>query len=397
MPGKLILLVFGFFITASAALAECRIAPYAPFYIVNPQAYINVVQGTEGWFFNAQQDLISHFFASDENIQLLQELTATLRAVGTELVVAYIPLRSMAVPQHVPKDHPIMQERGYDPIAARKNYADLIASLNAKGINIVGTPDVKSGDQYFRKFETHHWASAGAAEMAEALVERLNKLRLIADGAGSKPEEALLENPSATRITLVGTSFSNTMPYQDALYSLSGGANIWSAAINAGGLDDSITAYLSSTVFHQNKPAIVIWEIPGYFSFSSTEMTVALRRAVAAVYGDCAQEKALSDRSYTIGLEPLKLTDGVKPEREIKGAYLAINLPMPLDRPAALEYSSNDGTQHCIQFEQPYIPPETTRFFYSLPDASLTALNSLKLHMPERFAGHQISIKLCGL
>jgi len=199
----------------------------------------------------------------------------------------------MAAIKHVPINHPIVIERHYDPAKALQSYSDLIKQLNANGITAVGTPEFKTGEDYFRKFE-FHWSPAGAREMAQAITDAIKQHGWVGRAADKAAPE-LLENPADVKITLVGTSFTNVPAYQDAIYEFLGGANIWNAAINAGGIDDSLLAYLAAPIYRQTLPRVLIWEIPGYFSLGSDEMTVTLRSAIAAVYGDCAPDKTLSD------------------------------------------------------------------------------------------------------
>lgn len=374
---------------AVQAAENCSIKPHVPFYAVDPQGYTNLVQGTDGWLFNAQQDLVSHFDISAENLSLLRQLTEVLRAGGSELVIAYHPLRSMAAIKHVPMNHPLVIERNYDPAKALQSYSDLIKKLNSDEITAVGTPEFKSGEDYFRKFE-FHWSPQGAREMAYAVTEAIKRRGWVRQSANKAAPE-LLENPADIKITLIGTSFTNVPAYQDAIYEFLGGANIWNAAINAGGMDDSLLAYLASPIFRQTLPRVLVWEIPGYFSLGSNEMTVTLRSAIAAVYGNCTPDKTLSDEKVTFGPEPTAIAPMAATEG-VADTYLYFKFPRPLDRGASLGYTSATG-EVCAQLERPYIPPEHSNFFYLLPDAS----SALKFHAPAEFYAQSGQIKLCRL
>lgn len=395
---RLFFALCAFAFLSHAALAEqtCQIVPERPFYVVDRQDYIYTVQGTDGWYFNAKQDLFPAFSISAENSRLLLQLTKELRQRGTELVIAYTPLRSMAVPSRVPPDNSIVKDRGYDPAKALASYKSLIESLNAQGIAVVGTPDMRSGEGYFRKYEAQHWADAGAEEMAEALTDFIRKQGWVGPLGNSKPQQQLFDDPNHTKVALAGTSFSYNNAFQDKLYEGLNGASLWNAAINGGGLDDALLSYLGSVVFRQDRPRVLIWEIPGYYSFDSAAMTTALRRAIGEVYGDCDAAHTLSANNVMLSLKPMLIPGIPRQENEAGQAegYLSIRFSAPLAHPAALAYRDGSGTA-CIQLDKPYIPPSHIGFQYLLPEGVLET--GLVFLPPPDFDGLPAEVKLCRL
>lgn len=379
----LLLLLLLFPAMAQAAGEACIIKPYVPYYIVDPATYTYVVQGSDGWVFNGQQDLFDHFSISSGNLALFQQLTGALHSHGTELVIAYHPQRSMAVPEVLPPDNPLIRERGYDARKARQHYAELIEQMTKAGVALVGTPDFRSGAGYFNKFEWH-WSAAGAREMAEAVAAHIKAQGWMKPVRNQDPA-ALLTTDDFTKVTLLGTSFSAIPAYADALTEFLQSADILNAAIDGGGLDDSINAYLASASYRQSMPKILIWEIPGYYPLSGEQMATTLRRAIAAVYGDCS---AVAATSYQLGGE-----GGVIDLPHGRGGYLALEFSKPLFESLALAY----GAEGCIQFERPFLPPADGHFFYLLPDTSEAALQSLRLVTPVGLSGVTLQARLCPL
>lgn len=360
---------------------ECGLLPTTNIYTFKPEDYNFVVQGTDGWAFNGQQDLFDHFTITDENKELLLQLDAALKARGTHLVLAYVPQRSQAVPQAVPADNPLVLNRHYDPVTAQEHYVALINDLNKVGLLVVGIPQFRSGEKFFSKFEWQHWSADGAAEMAENVANAI-----IAKGwAGrNNAKPSLIEQPEAVSLAFAGTSFSDNTTYQDKLYELLG-VNLWNAAINGGGLDDSITAYLNSLVYRQKPPQILLWEIPGYYPLGSREMTLTLRRALAAVYGPC-DDHTLASAQVALTGEPVSLF----PQVGDTPGYLYLEFDAPLRSSISISHG-----QSCDQIEGPLLPPADGFFFYLPPTG--TTPEDIRLHLPEGYEGHQLKAYWCSL
>lgn len=324
----------------------CPSQPALPSYDYN-------VQGNDGWVFDAREDLLTSFSISAENLSLLRQFSQLLKRNGTHLLIAYLPLRSMTVPQLVDMDNSLIKSREYNPAGAHKAYLSLISEMNTTGIDIVGVDELKP--DFFNRQESH-WSDNGAAAMARVVADYIFKKEWLRR-ATPTIEPSLLDKANATDITLVGTSFSDNKSYEDTLAQLLNNPNIWNGAIQGGGLDYALARYLGSRTYRETKPAVLIWEIPGYYSFDDVGMTIALRRAIGAVLGNCDN---VQPRMLQTNGSPINLTN-------FNGqAYVAMHLPWPI----AVGHLQLKWAQTCLSIEKPFIPQHEVNFYYLLPDGA---------------------------
>ncbi len=402
--------------------------------------FMYLFQGKDGWFFRTKQDLKSDFKISDDKLALFKRFAEALKSKGTELVIAFPPTRAMAASKFLPDNEPLLKE--YDPAVASKNYADLIAAMNAGGVHIAGTPDVKTADGYFYKLDMH-WTTAGAKEMAEAVAMKIKTLPVYAslkktefvttqekDGTNeghyvealtgicgikladevakqerTKPRDsghdkgALFDDKGVPEVVLVGTSNSNR---DDFDLNFSGSlkqalsTDVYNAAIAGGGIDDAVLAYLSSDMYRKSPAKMLIWEIPGYYNLNGEAMAKALTEALPNVYGEC--ETALAESApVSLGGGSATLIDGLDAKNLEAGKYyFALGFDKTVRKKFELTLDRGEKGPATVKFSENRSPDKKS--FYFAPSASeVPALKSLAIKPSGEMKGMKVTAYICPL
>lgn len=402
--------------------------------------FMFMVPGKDGWFFRTKQDMTSDFKVSDKGIEKFKRLSALLKSKGTELVIAFPPTRGIAAAKFLPDNNALL--KGYDPAVATRNYANLIATMNKNGVQMVGTPDVKAGGDYFYKLDMH-WTTAGAKEMAEAVAAHIKTMPVYKDlrktefvtkrekdgineGHFNKPlqglcgeklpdevavqertsvkdsghdSKALFGDKGVPEVVLVGTSNSNRddfdLNFSGALkQSLS--ADVYNAAIAGGGIDDALLAYLASDMYKKSPAKVIIWEIPSYYNLNGEVMMYSLKQAIPATYGMCATAIAEAG-PVALGTSEQKLLTGLDTKQITAGQYyLALDFDKAIRKKFTVNFQYADEGEKKVKFRDSRNPDKKSAFY--APDAKeVRTLKAVTIDPGKDMDGVKVTAKICAL
>lgn len=401
--------------------------------------YSLLFQGKDGFVFRSRQDLRTDFSMKDDAIALYKELSDTLKAKNIDLIIAFTPTRGMTAKDTLPDNEPLL--KNYDPEVAIKNYKDSVAAMNAKGIRVVGTPKIKTGNKYFYKAD-QHWTTVGADEMAQALAKEIKKLgsyksmnkikftttplkdvsfegrfNLALDEIcgfkvpletdkltqTTQPEkkvsaDALFGDEPKTDIALVGTSYSNReendLNFAGALEQHTS-VQVYNAAISGGGFDDSLIAYLVSDQFKKNPPKVIVWEIPGYYALDGEASRKTLFQAIPSIQGDCANPIAVSEPVKLKG-EIVTLLDNLEGKNALDAdSYLYLSFDAPVKKNFSVTVNNQDNSKQTLKFSRSKRYPHDGNFYYAPGKKMESPVKSVTLKIPPQMYGLKVTAKLC--
>ncbi|MEW6167551.1 MAG: alginate O-acetyltransferase [Pseudomonadota bacterium] len=307
----------------------CQLCPAA----ANPAAYSTpflrsfkmLVQGTGGWLFRSEDDLMTAFGPDEQGLRSLVRMRKALRRQGVELVIVMQPPRGLMHKDRLSD----AQRQVYNAELAQFSYARALQRLREAGFVV---PDLErlvyegGRDSFFFRSD-HHWTPEGARRTAEVVAERVKQMpeyqalprkrfvtrragllgkngtmdsaaqRLcgydaprqyvqsyVTELEGETDASGLLGEPEPPPITLIGTSNS------DPAYNFAGflqellEVDILNAAIAGGGLDGAPLSYLPSEEFREHPPKILIWELEPYHNLSDD---MFYRRVIPVIEGGC--------------------------------------------------------------------------------------------------------------
>lgn len=362
-----------------------------------------LIEGKEGWIFRSRQDMRQSFSVDEEAWILLTDVQEEFKKRKTDLAIIYPPTRGIAAAAMIPQDVE------YDYSLARQSYQDFLQEAAHKGIIIAGTPDVRSGINYFYKAD-HHWTTQGAREMAESTADLIKNIPVYKDlrrtpyktdmieqqtlkSVFSAPYNALcgksLEDLTdyvyATRqeneasdeaslfsdnivpeIVLAGTSNSRRdrldMNFEGFLKEYLS-ADILNVSIAGAGIEDPLSAYLGSDHFKQGKARIIIWEIPGYYNLSSDRSKDMLRGISASLKGDC-KKPILQSKNNIIDVQSVPVFqisgEKIKPD----DVYLVFEFSRPINIGGFLTMRMGDHEYETYKFRRSKKYPQSALYFY---------------------------------
>lgn len=309
-----------------------------------------LTQGFDGWFYR-RNDLKTDFTLSPESEQYFKRLNEALKSRDITLVMAPLLSRAMLSKEMVNDKEP-WQEL-YDIGIAEQSYRDLIQQLRNGGIITKDLYQVfldeADGDPYDYNFKRDiHWKPKGTELFVKAIAplitnipgyDKLTKIEVTNTPKseigryGTIMEElqrlctssikaesfTLLErkqkinknadalfggSASTTPIALVGSSFSAQDEFSFPAYMEQyTGLEVANFAIPAGGMFTSITSYLSTPYFHQNKPFALLWETQTIYNYNEG-VEQKFRQIIPAVYGVCEGENLIANNKVNISKKP---------------------------------------------------------------------------------------------
>jgi len=403
--------------------------------------YAYMVPGHDGWVFRSKQDFRQEFKLDDEDTRLYKAFSDALKTRGTTLVLAVIPTRGIVATDKLPKDHKVAQ--GFDPAKAKQSYVEMLAKMNTAGVLAAGTPDPESGAAYFN-IADQHWSTKGAHDMGRAVAAAIKgtpvwealpreafetlsgdtvkyngrfgeavralcddlrppmeidtqvKTVFAQDGAD---ENALFGDKPAPKVVLVGTSNSLRDDFEanfSGFLKQELQADVYNAAISGGGMDDSLVAYLDSKEFRDNPPAILVWEIPGYYNLGGEGMENALRQGIASVYGYC-DEPIVSFGPEKVKKERLYMVRGAGSKKIAQGsAYIAFTFDAPVKRDFSVSFKTSDKKNRYFKFTKRREGHGATFFYMPVIDQG-KYLTDIALNPAKGIEGLTVRAKLCSI
>lgn len=403
------------------------------------------IEGRDGVFYRVQSDLRLQHPMNDIIVSELALLSEALADQGTTLVFVNVPTKGQAMPAFLP---PEAAAYGYDAKMMQANYLDLVNRLNAAGVASpdLMTAMLSAGEDEKVFFPSDfHWTPTGARLAAQAIGKTIRELPAYADvtpvtftSRQTAPETAFsglrrelqtfctetlpqveavgwtttrAEDASAeagaaasdatsegtldifgsgsdeSRLILVGTSFSDSSINNFAGFlSEFSGIEVSNYAITGGNQFGSMTSYLTSREFAENRPTFLVWENPIYNSLAQfgpipmDELIVASGPPCDIATGAAADGNALTAR-----FEPgqLKPDDALLFDYGSEGA-----------RVATITLEATSGIQRTVRLDRGDRLRATGRFFlrlqpYWMPDLARIAVTF------DRPLGEASTLTLC--
>lgn len=408
------------------------------------KSYKTILSGNEGWLFRDGTDLIQEIKVHNKGIKGLKELTKTLEKRGITLVVAYLPTRGIVAGSHLPK--PLPEGVTFDMTAATESYKGLADKMRGEGVHFVTVPNFAKDNEFFRKTD-HHWNTAGARQMAQAVADYTKKLKVygslkkttfesapsqVFDFQGSFAEvvesfcdqpmpheldqgfetaikadegdlaNALMGETTEPEVVLVGTSNSKAERFStnfDGALKEFLSVDVYNAALAGAGIDEPLFAYLASDTFRAHPPKVIIWEIPGYYSLSSERDM--FRQAVPAVYGDCG-DKAVAKIAPTkinggdMGSQVLaKGLEGKKITADSHYIYLKFN--QPVKKAFTLLTDFNAGKTDKFKFRRGKRYPYDGMYYAILKGEEGAYVTDFSIDAPKEMDGVAVEGRVCRL
>lgn len=319
------------------------------------------IEGRDGVFYRVQADLRLQHPMDELVVEQLATLSRVLAEQGTTLVFANVPTKGQAMPAYLP---PEAKAYGYDEAMMQANYLDVVKRLNAAGVAApdLMTAMLGAGPEEKVFFPADfHWTPTGARLAAQAIGKTIRGLPAY-DGVvpvAFTSQEAAVETAfsglrrelqtfckdtlppveAATWVTtraedevteaadifadtgdagtldifgtgedgaslvLVGTSFSDsTINNFAGFLSEYAGIEVTNYAITGGNQFGSMTSYLTSREFAEDRPTFLVWENPIYNSLAQfgpvpmDELIAAAGPACDIDAGAVVEDGALSAR-----------------------------------------------------------------------------------------------------
>lgn len=300
-------------------------------------SFRTLVQGTDGWMFRSEADLLTDFDPGPDGLQRLDQLRRALRARGVELVIAMQPPRGL---MHADK----LRNSGvdYDPDVARAAYARVLQQLRERGLIV---PELEKlveeggGENYFWRAD-HHWTPEGTRRTARLVAERVRKMpqykalkhqrfvtsregviarggtlnraaqvlcgygapkqyvpRFVTTPAESVDASGLFGDDAVPPVTLIGTSNSEDQYNFSGYLSEYLETDVLNASVRGGGLDGAMLSYLPSEEFRNNPPKIIIWELETYHKLGDL---LFYRQALPLLDNGCNDQTPVLERKVTL-------------------------------------------------------------------------------------------------
>jgi alginate biosynthesis protein AlgX len=405
------------------------------------------IEGRDGVFYRVQSDLRLQHPMSDTVVGELAELARVLAEQGTTLVFVNVPTKGQAMPDYLP---PEAASYGYDEAMMQANYLDVVNRLNAAG---VAAPDLMTAmlaagpDEKVFFASDFHWTPTGARLAAQAIGTLIRELPAYAEvtpvtflsqetgpetafsglrrelqtfcaqtlpqveatGWTTKRSETAVADAGSAEATsgdtldifgageseaslvLVGTSFSDSSINNFAGFlSEFSGIEATNYAITGGNQFGSMTSYLTSREFAEQRPTFLVWENPIYNSLAQfgpipmDELIVAAGPPCDIATDAVPQDGALA-AEFTPGR--LKPDDALLFDYGAEGARIAtITLETAGGVTRSVRLDRSDRLRATGRFFlrlEPYWHPDLTRIAVTF-DRPLGETSSLTLCPPSK-------------
>lgn len=372
-------------------------------------SFRTLVQGSDGWLFRSQADLLTDFAPDAEGVQRLVRFQRALRARGVELVMMIQPPRGL---MHADK----LRDLGYpyDADAARASYLRTLHDLRAHGIAVPALETLledKGAEDYFWRTD-HHWTPDGTRRTAQLVAEKVRSMPAYADlprqkfvtrregllarggtlahaasdlcgyGAPKQYVSKYVTEPAAQessadlfgdetlpQVALVGTSNSGSAYNFAGFLSEYLEADVLNASVLGGGMDGAMQSYLPSKEFRDNPPKVLIWELQHFHKLGDP---MFYRQAMPLLEDGCNGKPVLLEREVTLrqGSNEVLFNGGGK-VRALKGRDHVLDIrfsdPTTLELRGLVWYTS--GTKDSLRIEHsPHAPSHEGRFVAALRD-----------------------------
>lgn len=298
--------------------------------------------GKSGWVFRTKTDYKNNFKVNSALENRFMRLYAALQKHNIDLMIAPIPTRGMMHSDKV-LDHDFKSQ---DAISS---YTNLVEKMRQVGFTVADINDFSGAQGFYYKAD-HHWNAAGARQMAKRTAQEIKEIEsfqsiqkekfitevekqtdfkgtfadFIAKQCKTAPliekapiyktfkkdtnEDDLFGDAANPEIILLGTSNSSPKPsyanFEGFLKEYIG-ADILNMSVSGGGVETAALDYFNGAQHIDDKPKILIWEIPIYQNFKGGPL---YRQLIPAIHGACKgnavfeQKIALKGKNFSIPL-----------------------------------------------------------------------------------------------
>lgn len=396
-----------------------------------------VVEGKNGFFYRVIADLRMEQQLSEHTADEVAALAEALEAGGTTLVFVPIPTKSLVLPEYLPEA--ARSDFGFDYGVAKSAYDDVIRRLRDRGIATVDLLDSlkkEPGDvpPFFQA--DFHWTSSGARASAKQIAATIHQLPGADDlkkaGFETKPTTRLSiistmrrllqasckdalplpqtqgyetvetgstdsavdifgSDDSGGTVALVGTSYSD-LPASNFAGFLSEALStpVTNYSISGGNQFGSITSYLTSEAFQENRPRFLIWENPIYNNVGKfgdaplIELSTAARQGCRTI--DSGKISLLGTNVLSVALSKEEVSNS---------AVIYAFSGDTHSRRATLRFQLNDGNQ----FESSIIRADrmvsTGRFYFPVRYFASEASSHINLEF-DRLSANTAAVSVCN-
>jgi alginate biosynthesis protein AlgX len=407
-----------------------------------PQAYLYkkdvkyIFHGKNGWLFRSA-DFRTDFTASPRALEYFRRLNQALKSKGQTLVVAFQPPRALMGQSHIDS---ASIPPGYDPAVAKRGYQSFLQQLHDAGIIAVDASNAPATLDYFPRGD-FHWSPDGARFTAQQIAatiatlpgyKDLEKQEFISRNTGpakvpargafetfiqntckvniemaagpvweteakAKPGQAsslLGDDADSPGVTVIGTSNSA----EDDKFNFVGSlkhflqADVYNAAIVAGGFGSSPYRYLSSDEYKNSPPKFVVWEFLPQHKYNSDESALAFRQMIPAVYGACSKNEALATYSRDVTGENVDIFPEMK-NKSLKNAYLYMEVTEPAERGLRVNILYGDGNADQVDMTRSTRAANNGKYYLDLATAADKPMVFFRLNT-DKVQGH-IDARLC--
>lgn len=401
------------------------------------------IEGRDGVFYRVQSDLRLQHPMSDTVVGELADLARALADQGTTLVFVNVPTKGQAMPTYLPPEAGVY---GYDQTMMQANYLDVVNRLNAAG---VASPDLMTAmlqagpDEKVFFASDFHWTPTGARLAAEAIGKLIRELPAYADvtpvtfrsqevgpetafsglrrelqtfcaetlpqveatgwtttrvdaaaadagsadTAGSETLDIFGSGESEASLVLVGTSFSDSSINNFAGFlSEYSGIEVTNYAITGGNQFGSMTSYLTSREFAEQRPMFLVWENPIYNSLAQFG-PIPMDELIVAAGAPC-------DIATDAARDGDVLAAEFKPGQLKPGDALLFDYGNEGARTATVTLQTASGVIRSIRIERSDRLRATGRFFLRLEPYWHPDLNRIAVTF-DRPLGETSSLTLC--
>jgi alginate biosynthesis protein AlgX len=407
-----------------------------------PQAYLYkkdvkyIFHGKNGWLYRTA-DFRTDFTASPRALEYFRRLNQALKSKGQTLVMAFQPPRALMGQAHI---DPASIPEGYNVAAAKSGYQAFLQQLRDAGMVAVDLSNAPATLNYFPKGD-FHWSPEGAGFSAQQIAttiaglpgyKDLEKQDFVTRNTGpskiptrgafetfiqntckvnveltqgpvweteavAKPGKAaslIDEDAAYPEVTVIGTSNSA----EDDKFNFVGSlkkflhADVYNAAIVAGGFGSSPYRYLSSDEFRKYPPKFIVWEFLPQHKYNSDESALAFRQMIPAVYGACSEKEAMATYSKDITTPETDIFAEMK-NKSLKNAYLYMEVTDPAERSLHVNILYNDGNADRVEMTRSTRAANNGKYYLDLATGADKPMVFFRLSS-DKVQGH-INARLC--
>lgn len=394
------------FLPAAALALGCALA--APALAQDGSAYgcrglqtapeMPVLEGRRGIFYRSELTMRMNHPLSRAAAGMVGQLSDLLAARGTRLIYIPVPTKSLAMPDALPE---AAKDYGFDLETAEVAYDRFLGKLRDAGVTVVDSMRAMRGIDADPFIGTDfHWSPEGARAVAKATAQvirddpgyagidktryqttagemtarpspmrrkiqvqcrdglppaALRRYTTTPDAQGDASGGIFASGQTAPPISLVGTSMSAEPDFNfDGFLAEAAEAAVANYAITGGNQFGSLTSYLMTSDFRQNRPAYLVWENPIYNNLGEFG-ALPIEEFLAAAGSDCTP---LDTSAPDPGVLAADLPEGALG----RGDFLSADTGAANGREAVFHFLTAAGVdeQSFIRRDPPYAP---TRWF----------------------------------